>query len=99
MKKWLFKIKNSLLWWRKDVRCGKMYACSTGKYAGSFLIFIKSKDNEYGFLSIPKMENQWMPKEKFDFAIEYGILEFVKNVPIYVKKVSCAKFRDNEIRL
>lgn len=74
-----------------------MYACRCGFYAGQLLIFIKSEKEEYGFLAIPKMENQWVPKEKFDFAIRNGIIEFVEDVPVYVKKVAFAKFRDNKI--
>ena len=96
MKLW-FKIRKFICIWHYNVKFGKMYACITGVYAGNFFIFIKKRPKEYGFLSVPKMENHWMPKEKFDFAIKHGILEFVENVPIHTKKVAEAQFRSNEV--
>jgi len=86
-----------MFWCSKKVKVGKMYACSAGTYAGQLLIFIRAKDDAYGFLSAPEMKNVWVPKEKFDFGIANDILEIVENVPKFVKKVSIAKFEENEL--
>lgn len=86
-----------MFWCSKKVKVGKMYACSTGTYAGQFLIFIRVRGDEYGFLSAPEMKNVWVPKEKFDFAIANDILELVENVPKYVKQVAILQFDQNEL--
>ena len=83
-------------WKRNKVSLGKLYACTAGTYAGQFLIFIREKSDEYGFLSTPSMKNLWVPKEKFDFGIKNDILKFVENVPKNVTEVARAQFEENE---
>jgi hypothetical protein len=88
-----------MFWNKKKLRVGRLYACLTGIYAGAFLIYIRTRKDEHGFLRSPEMVNLWVPKKEVDFAIEGGILEFVTDVPAFAQKVAAAKFEENELRL
>lgn len=81
---------------KKGIKFGDIYACMTGKHAGKMLIHIESNSSEYGFLSIPLMENLWVAKDEFDNALKNDILEFVENAPKPVKKTSHAQFTHNK---
>lgn len=74
---------------------GKVYACTVGDYVGQLLIFIEKTDTEYGFLTIPTMENKWIPKDVFDSGLKNGIVEYVEKLPRYVRKTSKAQFTEN----
>ena len=80
----------------RKIKLGDMYACSTGIHAGKMLIYMDSNSNQHGFLSIPTMENIWVPKQEFDFGLKADILEYVERVPKNVKTVAKAKFIDNK---
>lgn len=81
---------------KKKVKFGNIYACETGKHAGKMLIYIDSNESQYGFLTIPVMENLWVPKDEFDIALKNDILKFVENAPRPVKITSKAQFDSNE---
>ena len=85
-----------MLWRSKKLKFGKMYACTAGFYAGQLLIYIESDEDAHGFLSVPEMKNVWVPKDKFDFGIANDILEFIENVPTFVKKTSKIQFAQNK---
>lgn len=81
---------------RKKPLRGDLYACVVGDHAGKFLIFMERNVGNYGFLEIPTMENLWVPINKFDFGLDYGIIEFIERVPDYVKETSEVKFKENQ---
>lgn len=85
-----------MFWFSKKIRYGDTYACTAGDYVGSILTFIKEKEGMYGFISIPTMKNQWIPKEKFDIGLENNILEYVENLPLFVKRTLKKQFDENE---
>ncbi len=74
----------------------KIYAVVTGDYVGEMFIYIGEKDEEYLFLSVPKNINRYIPKEKFDFAWNSGIIEFVEKAPRQIYKVAEKQFYYNE---
>lgn len=80
---------------KKKIQFGNTYAVRTGDYAGQLFIFIKKRDNEYDFLASPLMENRTVPIQEFDFAMEHGIIEYVKRVPRYVRNIARVKFEEN----
>lgn len=88
-----------MLWNKKKMRQGRLYACLAGTYTGAFLIYIRTEKDKHGFLRSPEMENFWVSKKEVDFAIESDILEFVEDVPPHTKKVAIFKFKENELRL
>ena len=80
----------------KKIKLGNIYACVTGKHAGKFLLYMDSNSNQHGFLTIPTMENLWVPKDEFDFGLKNDILEFVERAPKHVKKTANAKWIENK---
>lgn len=80
---------------KKIPRFGDSYAVQTGDYAGQIFVFIKKTDDFYEFLSTPLMENRQVPIEKFDFALNESIIEYVKRLPRYVRNITRLKFEEN----
>ncbi len=80
---------------KKKIQFGNAYAVQTGDYAGQLFIFIEKTNDSYRFLASPLMENRSVPIKEFDFAIEHGIIEYVKRVPRYVRNIARAKFEEN----
>ena len=72
------------------------YAVQTGDYVGEILIYIKSSSTHHSFISIPKNINRHIPKEKFDFARNHNIIEFVERMPRSVYRVLEKQFEYNE---
>ena len=75
---------------------GHVYAVHHGDYAGQMFIYVDKDKNLFKFLSIPEMINVSISKEKFDFGIRNGIIEFVEQVPKDMHKISLAQFKQNE---
>lgn len=73
-----------------------IYAVVTGDYVGEMFIYIDEHEDCYRFLSIPKNINRSVPKEKFEFARNNGIIEFVEVAPRLVHKVAVKQFAYNE---
>jgi hypothetical protein len=81
----------------KKIKSGSAYACQAGDHAGKMLIYISKKGEKYGFLSIPTMENLWIPTKEFDNGIKNSIIEYVERVPKEVRKVTEAQFLSNSL--
>ncbi len=86
---------NMLKFLKKKISLGDTYGVNTGDYVGEMLTFIKESDTHYYFLSMPKMENREIAKEKFDFGKDHNIIEFVEKLPGNICKVVKAQFEQN----
>ena len=71
------------------------YAVKHGTYAGEILIFIKKNTDLYDFLSVPKMINRSIPEDKFNYAYNSGIIDFVEKIPKEVYKTVVRQFEKN----
>ena len=91
MTKYLKFIRNNT-----DNRIGDSYVVKAGDYKGLLLIYMATKNDSHGFLSIPLQKNHWIPEEKFDFDKSEHIIEFVEHLPKYVIEVAETKFQENE---
>jgi len=80
---------------KKKIKFGNLYAVQAGDYVGQFFMFIEHRDDEYGFISIPSMENRIVDKEKFEFALKESIIEYVERVPRYVRDLARIKYQEN----
>jgi len=69
------------------------YGVPQGSYVGQILCFIEHVGDDYRFLSLPKMVIVAVPKDKFDFAIENDIMEFIEVLPDTVYKVVQAQYK------
>lgn len=74
----------------------QIYAVGTGTFVGEMLVYCKQDNEHYYFLSIPKNFNRKIPKDKFDYGIENGIIEFVKEIPKNVYKICYIQHEYNE---
>lgn len=82
--------------WLKHEHHRKIFAVTKGVFLGEMLVFIKEEGSNFCFLSLPSCENRKIPKEKFDFGIENGILDFVEKSPKDVYKVTVKQYQKNE---
>jgi hypothetical protein len=78
---------------KPKIKKGDVYAVQVGDFVGQFFNFIKKDGDEYIFLSTPMMEIQRVPKEKFDFAKEQGIIEYIENLPRNIFQVIEAEYQ------
>jgi hypothetical protein len=78
---------------KPKIKKGDVYAVQAGDFVGQFFNFIKKDGDEYVFLSTPLMEIQRVPKEKFDFAKEQGIIEYIENLPRNIFQVIEAEYQ------
>jgi len=74
---------------------GDVFAVSTGKYLGEFLVFIEGKNSIQYFLSLPKMINREIETKNIQHAIDKGILEFQENLPRDVRQVCVEQYQKN----
>jgi hypothetical protein len=72
---------------------GSVYAVQTGDYVGQFFNYVGRDGNNYFFLSTPTVEIVKVPKEKFDFALDNGIIEYVETLPRNIFKVIKAQYQ------
>ena len=75
---------------------GRMYAVTTGDYAGQILLLVKQIDNSYWFLSIPSNNNQEVPIDKFEFGMNNDILDYIGDLPRDIFKTVKSQFEYNE---
>ena len=80
----------------KNLTEGDSYAVHTGTYAGEILIYVKKKEDDLCFLSVPKMENREIPKLVFENARNKSIIKFVERVPADIISVVVQQYKVNE---
>lgn len=66
---------------------GDVFAVQTGDFAGQMFYFMEQNENDYIFFTTPLIEILKVPIDKFDFAKEHGIIEYVENLPRKIFKV------------
>ena len=71
-----------------------IYVVNSGDYLGEFFVYIESNENEYRFLSLPKMQLRKVPKDKFKFAIDNKVLELVEKLPSETYEVCKAQYEN-----
>ena len=81
---------------RVGIKAGDVYAIQTGDYVGEMWVFMEKINDNYHFLSIQKMKNREVPKEKFDIGVKNGIVEHVESVPRSFFKVVKRQYEENK---
>jgi hypothetical protein len=79
----------------RRTRVGNMYACTAGDYVGNMFMLFEKNDKEYGFLTIPSMDNKWFPKDVFDNGLKSGIIEYVERPPKHVRDICKVQYEAN----
>ena len=77
-------------------KTGSIFAVQTGDFVGQMFILVNITQDSYRFLSIPNMINIDVTKDKFDFAINNTIIEFIEVVPRNYFKTIKKQFDKNE---
>ena len=72
---------------------GRIYAVTTGDYAGQILLLVKQVGDSFWFLSIPSNNNQEVPKDKFEFGMNNDIIEYIASYKGTEQKNFC--FNEN----
>ena len=74
----------------------RVYAITTGDYVGETYICVDDSSDPLKFLSIPKNINRYVPQDKFDFGMNYDIIEYIETLPTEVFEIVKAQFLYNE---
>lgn len=74
---------------------GCSYAVHGGDYVGEIFVYVRKTKSTYDFLSIPKMENRYVPLDKLKIGVDNKILKFVERIPRNVFTVVRAQFEKN----
>lgn len=77
---------------KKKIRKGDVYAVQAGDFVGQMFNFVEQKGDDYCFLTTPEIKIQKVPIEKFDFAKEHEIIEYVETLPRNIFKVIKAQY-------
>jgi len=62
----------------------QLYAVTGGKYLGECFLYIKTKNNDLHFLSLPSMESRVVTVEKFEYGLRNKILDPIEIIPVTV---------------
>ena len=81
---------------KKQPATREVYAVGTGTYVGEMFVYVKKDSGNYYFLSIPKNINRSIPIDKFEWAMQYKIAEFVQKLPGKVYQICAAQYKHNE---
>lgn len=81
---------------RKTPYKRQLFAVTTGDYVGEMLAYMKTFDDKYAFLSIPKLAIRLIPRDKFQFGLDNNIVELVEILPRNVFKLLKQQFNKNE---
>jgi len=74
---------------------GHSYSVTGGTYIGEMFVYIEESPNEFHFISVPKNINRNVPKDKFYFGLENGILEHVLKIEPKVFKLLSKQYTFN----
>jgi len=72
-----------------------IYAVTGGTYLGELLVYVESTGDAFSFLSLPKMHNRKIPKDKFNFGLSEKIVDVVEKLPSKVYNVCRSQYKKN----
>jgi hypothetical protein len=81
---------------QKHPKKGFVYAITTGKFAGQLFVYVETKLNDHGFLSLPEMVTRSVPTDKFDMGVKNNIIDIVERLPSPVYKMCIKQYRKNQ---
>ena len=73
-----------------------LYAVVTGKYCGELLLFAEEIADDFCFISIPKLINRSIPKDKFQLGLSEKIVEPAKTIPKKLALFLVAQYKYNK---
>jgi len=73
-----------------------LYAVVTGQYCGELLLFAEEIADDFCFISIPKLINRSIPKDKFQLGLTEKIVEPAKTIPKKLAHFLVAQYKYNK---
>jgi hypothetical protein len=58
-----------------------VYCIMGGNYGGEFFVFLKKRDDEFVFISLPDKVIRHVPEKSFNGGIKNRLVEFVEKLP------------------
>ena len=77
------------------IKPGSCYGVLHGQFVGELFVFIEEEKDTLCFLSIPNMKNRDVPRDKFDYAMKNGVLEYIENLPRNERSVCILQYKSN----
>ena len=74
---------------------GAAYAVTAGTFVGEIFIYISTDETNVYFLSIPKMLNREVPLDKFKYALDNNVIEFIQMIPRNERLVCKSQYESN----
>lgn len=73
-----------------------LYGVVTGTYCGELLLFVEEDATNFHFISVPKLINRSVPKDKFQLGLTENIIEPAKTIPAKLVKLLFAQYKYNK---
>ena len=77
------------------LKVGSSFGVLAGTYLGEIFVFIRKEDSTMHFLSIPKMRNRSIPVDKFNYAIDNRVIEYIERLPWNERHICRSQFDKN----
>lgn len=77
------------------LKFGACYGVLHGQFVGELFVFIEEVDDILYFLSIPNMKTREVPREKYDYAVKNGVIEYIERLPRSERSVCKLQYKSN----
>lgn len=77
------------------LKTGASFGVLAGTYLGEIFVYIRKDDDVMHFLSIPKMCNRSIPVDKFNYAVDNRVIEYIERIPWNERHMCCSQFDKN----
>lgn len=75
---------------------GATYGVLHGQFVGELFVYIESTEKSLHFLSIPNMKTREVPKDKYEYAIQNRVIEYVERLPRNERNMCKAQYIANK---
>ncbi len=79
-----------------SIEPGSIYGVGSGRYTGKFFVFVEQTDHDKRFLTLPDMQVQIIPNEKFEVGVQNNIIEFQEVLPKKVYRVCKQQYEQSK---
>ncbi len=80
----------------EHLQFGSTFGVLHGQFVGELFVYIEEQDNVLYFLSVPNMKTREVPREKYEYGLKSGVIEYVERLPRNERMVCKAQFQKNK---
>jgi hypothetical protein len=77
------------------IKFGSCFGVLHGQFVGELFVFMEEVNDVLYFLSIPNMKTREVPREKYDYAIQNNVLEYVEILPKSERTLCKLQYKSN----